>query len=377
MRFLTAGESHGKANISILEGFPKGVTIKKELINNELKRRMSGYGRGKRMSIEKDKVVFLSGLRNKVSLGTPIAMAVENKDAQIFADKNDKLKISSVPRPAHADFAGSFKYQEKDLQNILERASARETAARVCAGAVCKQFLFQFGVQITSFTVGVGDVSLGQKPKDFNQILKSRKKSLLSTTDKETEKAIIEEIDKAKKSNDTLGGKISIWVKGVPPGIGSFSHFDRRLDAKIAYYLMSIPAVKGVEIGLGFEYAKKQGSESHDAIYYKKNKGFYRKTNNSGGIEGGVSNGEQIIATIAMKPIATLREGLDSVDLVTKEIKKAPSIRSDVCAVVACGVVAESMCAMAITESFLDKFGSDSLEEIKRNYKAYLKTFPK
>lgn len=382
MRILTAGESHGEYIISVLEGFPKGVKIEQKVINEELERRASGVGRGKRMSsIEKDKVVIISGLRNKVTLGSPIAMLVKNKDTKIFSQSQDELPVISVPRPAHADLAGLLKYHDTDIRNILERASARETVARVCAGSVCKQFLRNFGMKIASFTVSVAAVASLKNPQNISEVIKRAKKSKLNCLDAAKEKVMIREIRKAQKKGDSLGGIIEVWIDGAPPGLGSFMHFDRRLDAKFAAYLMSIPAIKGVEVGLGFAYAKKRGSVSHDAIYcsttHKANKAFIRKTNNSGGIEGGISTGETIVLRLAMKPIATLSKPLDSVNVTTKKKEKAPTVRSDTCAIVACGIIAESMSAIAITECFLDKFGCDTLDEIKLNYKNYFKLLEK
>ncbi|RLF74603.1 chorismate synthase [Thermococci archaeon] len=374
MRILTAGESHGKALVAILEGFPKGVKIDIDFINQELRRRQVGFGRGKRMQIEKDEVEIISGVRNRITLGSPICILVKNKDQKIYPEKEDDLKPVLVPRPGHADLAGCLKFEEKDIQNILERASARETVARVCIGSICKQFLKEFDIKIASFTVSVGKITSLKKPKRIEEVIQKTKKSLLNCIDKEKEKLMIEEIEKAKKEKDTLGGIIEIWAEGVPPGLGSFMHFDKRLDAKIAYYLMSIPAVKAVEIGLGFECAKKRGSCVHDAIFYSKKRGFYRKTNNCGGIEGGISNGENIVVRVGAKPIPTLGVPLDSVDLATNRKKKASVIRSDTCIVVALRVIVENMLAIVLTENFLEKFGSDSLQEIKRNYTSYLKS---
>ena len=380
MRILTAGESHGEYITIILEGFPKGLKVDDKFINEELKKRMSGFGRGKRMSIERDKVSIVSGLRNKITLGSPIAMLVKNKDAKIFAQGKDNLPPLSVPRPSHADLAGALKYQETDIRNILERSSARETVARVCAGTVCKQFLSKFGVKIASFTLNVGGVCSEKRPKNIGEIIDKTKNSKLNCIDKPGEKLMVKEIEHSAKAGDTLGGIIELWIEGVVPGLGSPMHFDRRLDAKFASYLMSIPAVKGVEVGLGFDYARVRGSLSHDAIYYKAGKGFIRKTNNSGGIEGGISTGSPIILRIAMKPIATLAKPLDSVNILNKKAEKAPTVRSDVCAVAACACIAENMSAIVLTESFLEKFGSDALEEISSNYNNYLKalkSFPK
>jgi len=324
------------------------------------------------MSIEKDKVIIACGLRNKVSLGSPIALLVKNKDAKIFTQRSDNLSQLLIPRPAHADLAGALKYQETDVRNILERASARETVARVGAGSLCRQFLNNFNIRIASFTAGLGDVISDRKPKSIAEILRKTKKSTLNAIDKQG--SMIQEVKRAQKDKDTLGGIVEIWIEGVPAGLGSCMHFDRRLDSKLAGALMGIPAIKGVEVGLGFEYALSRGSEAHDPICYSKNKGFHHKTNNSGGIEGGISNGEPIVLRIAMKPIATLGNPLDSVNIRTKKKQKAPLVRSDTCAIVACGVIAESMSAITITESILEKFGCDSLGEIKANYKNYLRS---
>ncbi|MEI8349248.1 MAG: chorismate synthase [Candidatus Omnitrophota bacterium] len=373
MRLLTAGESHGSYNVAILEGFPKGVRIEQRFINEELKRRMTGVGRGGRMLIEEDSAEIVSGLRNKITLGSPIAILIKNKDAKIFAQASDNLASLSIPRPAHADLCGALKYGEKDLRNILERASARETVARVAVGAICKQFLSLFRVRIASFTVGVGRVLSGVKPKDISEIIASRKQEL-NCIDAVAGKQMIKAIKQAQSSGDSLGGIVEVWVDGLVCGLGSFMHFDKRLDAKLAGYLMSIPAVKGVEIGLGFKYAQERGSLSHDAIYYSPSKKFYRNTNNSGGIEGGISTGSPVVMRVAMKPIATLCKPLESVDLMTKKKEKAMVERCDTCAIVALSVIAEAMSSLAVTESFLEKFSCDSLPEIKRNYQGYLKS---
>jgi len=375
VRILTAGESHGEFITTIVEGFPKGVKIEAKVINAELKRRMSGIGRGKRMSLEQDKVDIISGLRNKVSLGSPIAMLVKNKDTKIFTQSKDSLSAMHIPRPSHADLSGAIKYKDNDIRNILERSSARETVSRVCAGSLSKQFLSNFGIKVSGFTVSVGGVASSKKPRCVSEIFNETKSSKLNCIDKSKEKLMLKEIEKAQKEKDSLGGIIEVWIEKVPVGLGSFMHFDRRLDARLAYYLMSIPAIKGVEVGLGFDYARARGSISHDAIFHSLTKGFYRKTNNSGGIEGGISTGETIVLRIAMKPIPTLMNPLDSVNITTKKKAKAPSVRSDICAIVACCVVAESMSAIAVTESFLDKFGCDSLKEIKLNYNNYIKGF--
>ena len=377
MRFLTSGESHGEYLTAVIEGFPRGVTIRESFLNQELQRRMFGYGRGERMDIEKDRAHFTSGLRGKKTLGSPICILIANRDHRIFTQKQDNQIPLSIPRPAHADLAGALKYNEYDIRNILERSSARETAARVCVGAVCKQFLSEFGVSIASFVRAIGTVNTNIQVKGVKDILLKTKESLLRCPDKKAEILMKKEIDKAKKKKDTLGGVIEVWAQGLAAGLGSPMHFDKRLDAKISYYVMSIPAVKAVEFGLGFEYARQLGSHSHDEIFYSSKRGFYRKSNHSGGIEGGMTTGEPIVFRLAMKPIATLLRPLASVNLVTKQKKKAVVERSDTCAVSACGVVAESMLAIALTESFLAKFGEDSLKQIKANYRSYIKSLQK
>ncbi len=374
MRLLMAGESHGNAQCAILEGFPKGVKIETDYINKELARRQKGYGRGARMNIETDRISFLSGLRAGMTLGSPIAMTVKNRDQTIFSDRSDALEPLSVPRPAHADLAGSLKYHQRDMRNILERSSARETVMRVCAGGICKQFLAQFDISIASFVSSLGSMSSSVVPGSVAEIIKKTALSKIGGVDKNFEKKSIALIDKAKRQGDTLGGIIEIWADHVPPGLGSPMHYDQRLDARLAGALMSIPAVKGVEIGLGFEYARQRGSKTHDALFPGGvRRSVKRKTNNAGGIEGGMSNGQTLVARIAMKPIATLGRPLDSVDLAGGKKKKAPCVRSDVCAVGACGVIAESMMALVLTECFLGKFGCDAREEIKRNYQNYIR----
>ncbi|MCX5692937.1 MAG: chorismate synthase [Candidatus Omnitrophica bacterium] len=341
MRFLTAGESHGEALVGILEGMPAGLKINTSGIDKELKRRQEGYGRGQRMQIESDRAKILSGFMRGVTIGSPIAILIENKDFCI-----DKLPAVKNPRPGHADMAGILKYGFNDARCVLERASARETAARVGIGAICKILLAEFNINILSRVMMIGGVK--------------------------SEKLMKEKIDEAAKSKDTLGGIFEVIVKGAPPGLGSYAHWDRRLDASIAQAIMSIPAVKAVEIGNAIECSAKPGSEVHDEIFYSKEKSIYRKTNNAGGVEGGMSNGEDIIARGYMKPISTLTDGLNTIDIDTKKQAKASAERSDVCAVSAAGVVGEAVLAFVIAKAFLEKFGRDSVAEIKRNYKGYV-----
>lgn len=340
LRFLTAGESHGKALLAILEGMVANLPLSPDDINPELSRRQEGYGRGGRMKIEKDAVEIVAGMRKGKTMGSPIALLIPNRSTELFE------QIVTVPRPGHADLAGALKYNQNDIRNVLERASARETAARVAVGAVCRKFLSEFKISISSSIVHIGG----------------------KLQNSEWEAAI----DKARENGDSLGGVFEVRVEGVPPGLGSFMQWDRRLDGRLALALTSIPAVKGVEIGLGFEQAKLPGSKVHDEIYYKDGK-FFHKTNNAGGLEGGVTNGEPIILKAAMKPISTLVKPLKSVDLKTKEAVEAHVERSDVCAVEAAGVVGEAVSAFEIANAFLEKFGGDGLEETRDNFLAYQK----
>lgn len=342
LRLLTAGESHGEALLAILEGMPCGLKVNQGQINRELARRKLGYGRGKRMRIEKDRVKILSGLKGSVTIGSPLGLLIENKEFRI-----DQLPRVSAPRPGHADLAGFLKYGFQEIRPVLERASARETAARVSIGAVCKIFLAEFGVRINSRIVSIGaekDISLMQR-----------------------------KIRQAKAKGDTLGGIFEIVAQGVVPGLGSYVQWDRRLDAKLAAVMMSIPGIKAVEFGLGFGYAGCFGSEVHDPIYYQKGKGFFRRGNNAGGLEGGMTNGEPLVIRACMKPIATLTRPLASVDIKTKKPHLAAVERSDVCAVEAAAVIAENALAFVLADAWLEKFGSDSLADIKQSFQAYRK----
>ncbi|MCF6147192.1 MAG: chorismate synthase [Candidatus Kuenenia sp.] len=373
--FKTAGESHGKCLISILEGFPAGVFLDKELIDKELRRRQGGFGRGGRMKIEADCVEILSGIRNNITLGSPICLMIKNSDYKI-----DELPAVTKPRPGHADLAGVIKYGHKDARNILERASARETAARVAAGTVCKILLSQFGMKVFGYVKGIGGINSKKQLEDsIEMVVKNRDDSTVYCIDHEIEGKIIEKIKNAIEMGDSLGGIIEVVVNGLPIGLGSHTQWDVKLDARLASALMSIQAIKAVEIGAGFETANRLGSESHDEIFYESPKqkkpltgGFARQTNNAGGIEGGISNGEPIVVRAYMKPIPTLKKCLRSVDLLTKEPVEASYERSDICAVPAASVVCEAMIAFEIARAFMEKFGGDNISEIKRNYKGYL-----
>jgi len=337
-------------------------------INAELKRRQGGYGRGGRMQIESDKVCILSGIRKNVTIGSPICLKIENKDYKI-----DTLPDVIRPRPGHADLPGVIKFGHRDARNILERASARETAARVAAGALAKILLAKFDINVLGYVKGIGGVNSKKTVKNPDEILKNRNKSKVYCLDKLAESKMIDKIKKAKKEGDSLGGIIEIMAFGVPVGLGSHAQWNLRLDGALAGALMSIQAIKGVEIGLGFDFSKKFGSQVHDEIFYSEDKStFGRATNNAGGIEGGITNGEVVIARAAMKPIPTLMKPLRSVDIITKEPQSASTERSDVCAVPAVSVVGEAVMAFEIARCFMEKFGGDSIGEVTRNYEGYL-----
>lgn len=372
--FKTAGESHGKCLIAIVEGFPAGILIDEAIVNRELRRRQGGLGRGGRMQIEEDRVEILSGVRKNITIGSPICFMIKNSDYKI-----DELPAVTRPRPGHADLAGVMKYNQKDARNILERASARETAARVAVGAVLKILLFQFGIDVFGYVRGIGGINSDKFIKDMEVAKKNREQSRSYCIDHDIEGKIIEKIKQTAEKGDSLGGVIEVIAYGVPVGLGNHTQWDLRLDARLAGALMSVQAIKGVELGLGFGVADKFGSEVHDEIFYDEAKqdksltgGFKRTTNNAGGIEGGISNGEPIVVRAYMKPIPTLKKPLRSVDLLSKEPFTATYERSDVCAVPAASVVCEAMVTFEIARAFLEKFGGDSLDEVKRNYEGYL-----
>lgn len=380
LRYLTAGESHGPQVTAILEGVPAGLKLKADDIDAELKRRQGGYGRGGRMKIESDRVEFVSGVRFGSTLGSPIGMVVRNKDWENWKREMDPYgeppenhRPFTRPRPGHADLVGGLKYGHRDLRNVLERASARETTARVAVGSVCRRFLAEFGIGIVSSVVEIGGVVSRNGVSSFAERRDRAESSDLRMLDAASETEAKRRIDDAKKQGETLGGVFEVWVEGVPPGLGSFVHWDRKLDSRIARGILGIQAIKGVEIGLGFEGASRPGSTVHDEILYDPNRswGFYRETNHAGGIEGGMTTGEPIVVRGAMKPLSTLMKPLRSVDIQTKESFKAQVERSDVCAVPAAGVVAESVVAFEICDAFLEKFGGDGMMEVTRNYEGY------
>jgi len=381
IRFLTSGESHGKGLTGVLEGIPSGLSLSSEDIDRELKRRQAGYGRGGRMKIESDRAELISGVRWGKTIGSPISIFIENRDWKnwqegMSAEWKYEGSIPAVtrPRPGHADLAGALKYGHKDMRNILERSSARETAMRVAIGAVAKKFLSEFGINIGSYVVQIGSVKISDfrfQISDFKEFFKKAENSPVRCPDEDASNKMTALIDEAIKKGDTLGGVFVVIAEGVPPGVGSHIQWDRRLDGRLSQAFMSIQAVKGVEIGRGFEMADGFGSEVMDEIFYE-GSNFYRKTNNAGGIEGGMSNGMPIVVRAAMKPIPTLRKPLQSVDIATKEPFEAAYERSDVCAAPAASVVGETMAAIVMADAFLEKFGGDSIEETRRNFDSYI-----
>jgi chorismate synthase len=382
LRFLTAGESHGKCLTGVVEGLPGGLLIDKAFINDQLRRRQLGYGRGGRMKIEQDSVTITAGVRHGLTLGSPIAFTIENRDWDHWqvpmsvepVPEGSDLRQVTHPRPGHADLAGALKYQAQDVRNVLERASARETAARVAVGAFCRLFLSQFGIRAGSHTVAIGAERIGEEYAHVaaEKIFALDSEPGVRCADPDAAQRMMASIDRAASAGDTLGGISEIVAVSIPPGLGSHIQWDRRMDAQIAQALMSIPAVKAVEIGNGTAAARMAGSAVHDEIFHDAQKrNFFRKTNNAGGLEGGITNGEEIRVTIFIKPIPTLRQALNSVDIRSKNVSKASVERSDTCVVPAAGVVAEGMLAIVLTKAFLEKFGGDSLDEVRRNYTGY------
>jgi len=367
INYITAGESHGKYLSAILEGMPSGIRIDTAAINDQLHLRQQGYGRGPRMNIEKDRIVITAGIYKGITTGAPIGLMIVNKDVTI-----DELPQLQRPRPGHADYSGALKYNQ-GIREILERASARETALRVAVGSICKQALTFFDIHVTSHVVCVGKVRVKKELLSYKKVKNMTKWSMLNCTSPEDEKKMINEIKKAIKNEDTLGGEFEVVVAGVPVGLGSHVHYGRKLDANIAAALMSMQSIKAVQFGLGCDFASTLGSGAHDELFFTKQQGYYRRTNNAGGIEGGISNGSDIIVRATMKPIATLKKPLKSVDMKTLKSSSASFERSDVCAVTAGSVIGEAVVAYEISKAFLDKFGGDSLAEIKRNFKGYVK----
>lgn len=387
LRFTTAGESHGPALVSILEGMPAGLPLTASHVNHDLARRQQGYGRGRRMQIERDEIEFLSGVRAGQTLGGPIAMLIRNRDWKNWQEIMDpaaraedaaegRKRVVTRPRPGHADLAGLLKYDRDDARDILERASARETTARVAAGAICRRLLDTFGVRVGSHLVHLGGIDAQLPdllPEDLNAASDA---SPLRTLDSDAEARMITLIDEAKRAGNTLGGICEVVARGLPVGLGSHVSWDRKLDGRIAAAVMSIHAVKGVEIGLGFEAARRTGAQVHDELDASAGRtragNVQRRTNRAGGLEGGITTGEPLVVRVAMKPIATLMRPLDTIDIPTGAAAAAVAERSDVTAVPAMGVIAEAMIAFVIAQAWLEKFGGDSLAETTRNVEGYL-----
>jgi chorismate synthase len=388
-RFTTAGESHGPALIAVLEGIPAGLSLSTEYINTQLARRQQGYGRGRRMQIEKDEAELLSGVRAGETIGSPIAMLIRNRDWKNWQDimnpaLNDgetsgapRRRAVTRPRPGHVDLSGLLKYDREDARDVLERASARETTARVAASAICRRLLAEFGIRIASHVVHLGGVDARRPATMPDDVNAAADRSPLRTLDPDAEREMIARIDEAKRAGNTLGGICEVICDGAPVGLGSHVSWDRKLDGRLAGALMSIPAVKGVEIGMGFAGAKLPGSEVHDEIDWDGNGrpttgNVRRRTNRAGGLEGGITTGEPLVIRVAKKPIATLMRPLGTVDLTTGAPAAAVAERSDVTAVPAMGVIAEGMVAVVVAEAFLEKFGGDSLRETRANYDSYV-----
>lgn len=386
--FHTAGESHGRGLLALIEGVPAGLSIVAERdIDPDLKRRQGGYGRGDRMKIEQDRAEFLSGVRLGETLGSPLALVIWNRDWENWRTamayepppgsvEEAELKRVHLPRPGHADLVGVLKYDRSDARDILERASARETTARVAAGAVAKRFLAEFGITIGSHVVMLGGVEArlpDELPDDINAVADA---SPVRTLDPDAAARMIETIDQAKAAGNTLGGSFEVVVRGLPVGLGSHISWDRRLDGRLAHALMSIQAMKGVEIGMGFDAARRPGSEVHDEIERSADEtqtgGYRRSSNRAGGLEGGMTTGEPLIARVAMKPLSTLMRPLKSVNIQTGGAAEANTERSDVVALAAAGVVGEAMTALVLADAFLEKFGGDSMSEIRHNVESYL-----
>jgi chorismate synthase len=378
----TAGESHGPLLTGLVTGLPAGLRIDVAALNGDLARRQHGYGRGGRMKIEKDEARFTGGLRGGETLGGPIAFEIANRDygvwekvmgpLEVDVEAAGKRKLTS-PRPGHADLAGGMKYGRRDLRDILERASARESAARVAAGALCRQLLLALGIRVKSGVLSIGDVAVPEGPRAYEDLEKVDETSPFRLVDRSVEAAMKDAVDAAAKAGDTLGGTILVGARGVPAGLGSHVSWEEKLDGRIARALMSIPSVKAVSLGEGVANAFRRGSAAHDPIAHDAARGFSRTSNRAGGLEGGITNGEDVLVTLYQKPISTLRDGLPSVDIETKLPHRAQYERSDVTAVPACGVIGEAMLAFVLADALLEKTGGDSMEEVKRNFEGFVK----
>ncbi len=384
LRLVTAGESHGPKLTGVLTGLPAGLRIDAAAVDADLARRQHGYGRGGRMKIERDAAVFTGGLRGGETLGSPVAFEIANLDYPVWEKAMGPLRVDpeaaarrrlSSPRPGHADLAGGLKFGRHDLRDVLERASARESAARVAAGALCRQLLLAVGIRVRSGVLSVGDIRCPEPESgfSFSDLEKVVESSPLRAVDRSAESAMVAAVDAAAKAGETLGGTILVGAAGVPAGLGSHVSWDAKLDGRIARALMSIPSVKAVSIGEGVANACRPGSRAHDPITWSRDRGFARTSNRAGGLEAGITNGENLLVTLYMKPISTLRDGLPSVDIDTKAPHRAQYERSDVTAVPAAGVIAEAMLAFVLADALLEKTGGDSMDEVLRNFEGFVK----
>ena len=385
LRYMTAGESHGRALVTIVEGLPAGVPVDPAAIDRDLARRQSGYGRGGRMKIEQDRVQILSGIRHGRTLGSPVALLVENRDwlnwtevmsptpVEGRSDPRAEQKVRTRPRPGHADLSGALKYDHADLRNVLERASARETTMRVAAGSLAKQYLVPFGIRVAGYVRSIGPVEAAVPAGlGLDEIVARAEASPVRCPDPDASARMVAEIDAAKKDGDSLGGVVEVVAAGLPPGLGSHVHYDRKLDGALGAALLSIQAAKGLEIGEAFRSARRRGSEVHDEIGWSPDRGYFRYSNRAGGLEGGMTNGMDLVVRVAFKPIATLYKPLRSVEIDTHAEAVAGIERSDVCAVPAAAVIAECVTAFEIARFVAEKFGGDSLDEALRNYRGYM-----
>jgi len=379
LRYLTAGESHGPGLIVLVDGLPAGLPITTEKINTELARRQLGFGRGARMKIERDKVEILSGVRLGKTMGSPVALLIRNRDWEnwsiiMAAEPGEAIEKVTRPRPGHADLAGALKMQEKDIRNILERASARETAARVAGGALTKALLAELGIFVISHVVQIGrsrvKLKRSPQPEDLTRI----DASPVRCFDDQISQEMVAEIEQARAAGDTLGGIFEVIIYHLPPGLGSYTQWDKKLDGRLAQAVLSIQAIKGVEFGEGFKLAETRGSAAHDEIFYDPARGFYRETNRAGGIEGGMSNGQPVVIRAVMKPIPTLGHPLRTVDIISRQPAEALWERADICAVPSAAVIGEAVVAFEIASAVLEKCGGDSLKELKQNYQRYLES---
>jgi chorismate synthase len=379
LRYLTAGESHGEMLAAVVDGVPAGLPLTSSLLNRDLARRQAGHGRGGRMMVERDAVRITSGVRGGVTLGSPLTLTIENRDwpnwmARMAVEGQVEGPAVTAPRPGHADLPGALKYGHRDIRNVLERASARETAARVAVGSVAKALLARFGARVVGHVLAIGPVEAKRVPKSWKDLVRRAEASPVRCADAAASRAMVRAIDRATAARDTVGGWVEVRAEGLPPGLGNYTQADARLDGRLAAALASIPAVKGVAFGDAFATARLPGSRAHDEIFRDARRGWFRRTNRAGGLEGGMTNGEPVVMRCAVKPVSTLMRPLRTADLVTRRPARAHRERSDVCMVPAAAVVAEAAAAIELARAFQEKFGGDSVAEMQRNWKGYLRS---